>query len=219
MEFTLWLQVELNKRGWDQAELARRSGITKAQISRVLVGERSAGVDFCIAIARALGLPREEVFRARGWLLREPDEIVPAGTNSRIERLIKHINTLAPEVQELLADSFEGIVKLVDPEGFAQVLTGKEHINPKIFLSEFATKVSRVGGVDDTSEDTQVDLSIFPEEDREIIGQLQPPFQEYLAALLKQGEHRYLEAMNYAKSGVDAEMKRLQQSENTLKKS
>lgn len=115
MDFPVWLQSELNRRGWDQAELARRSGITKAQISRVMVGDRSAGVEFCIAVATALRISRDEVFRARGWLLRTSPSVVPPGTHPRIERVVEQINSLPMEIQETLSETFEGIVKLTVP--------------------------------------------------------------------------------------------------------
>ena len=39
-DFIDWLQQEMLNRGWNQAELARRSGTTTAQISRVMTGEQ-----------------------------------------------------------------------------------------------------------------------------------------------------------------------------------
>lgn len=35
-EFGNWLQGELDKRGWRQAELARRAGVTRAGINGIL---------------------------------------------------------------------------------------------------------------------------------------------------------------------------------------
>ncbi|HEX2951375.1 MAG TPA: helix-turn-helix transcriptional regulator [Armatimonadota bacterium] len=67
-EFANWLQDQLTQRGWDQAELARRGNISPAQVTRIMSGERRAGPDACRAIARALQLPPEEVFRQAGLL-------------------------------------------------------------------------------------------------------------------------------------------------------
>ncbi len=38
------------------------------QLLHIINGTREAGAEACIAIAYALGYPREEVFRARGLL-------------------------------------------------------------------------------------------------------------------------------------------------------
>lgn len=70
-DFTNWLTYELKLRGWDQAELARRSGVTTAQISRIITGERKTGPEVSRKIARALHLPPEEVFRQAGLLPRQ----------------------------------------------------------------------------------------------------------------------------------------------------
>jgi transcriptional regulator with XRE-family HTH domain len=66
--FSNWLESELNQRNMTPAELARASGKAAAVISRVLNGERSAAPDTLEAIARALKLPPETVFRAAGLL-------------------------------------------------------------------------------------------------------------------------------------------------------
>jgi transcriptional regulator with XRE-family HTH domain len=66
--FSNWLESELKQRNMTPAELARASGKAAAVISRVLNGERSAAPDTLEAIARALKLPPETVFRAAGLL-------------------------------------------------------------------------------------------------------------------------------------------------------
>lgn len=67
-EFADWLRLELQQRGWDQAELARRSQTTTALISRMLSGERHPGAVVARRLARALHLPPEELFRRAGLL-------------------------------------------------------------------------------------------------------------------------------------------------------
>ena len=74
ISFGDWLRQKIEKRGWDQSELARRTGLAHGQISRFISGSRHPGPNPCIAIADALGLSREEVFRARGWLLSDQKE-------------------------------------------------------------------------------------------------------------------------------------------------
>lgn len=66
--FSTWLLRELNLRGWTQAELARRAGVSRTAISDVISEKHSAGFDLCVAIANAMNLPPETVFRAAGLL-------------------------------------------------------------------------------------------------------------------------------------------------------
>lgn len=66
--FADWLENELVKREISQAELARRAGVTRSAINGVLTGYRGIGVEMCNGIAKALGIPPDEVFRAAGFL-------------------------------------------------------------------------------------------------------------------------------------------------------
>jgi transcriptional regulator with XRE-family HTH domain len=66
--FIDWLRNELRERGWTQAELARRSGISPAHITKALNGERGFGEQSIRAIANAFNLPAEHVFRMAGVL-------------------------------------------------------------------------------------------------------------------------------------------------------
>lgn len=66
--FSEWLENQLKIRGWTQADLVKASRVTSAQISRILNGTRDPGPDVCNAIARALVIPPETVFRAAGLL-------------------------------------------------------------------------------------------------------------------------------------------------------
>lgn len=66
--FAEWLQRGMDVRGWSQAELARRSGVTRGAINGVMTGARGPGAELCNAIAHAFGLPPETVFRAAGLL-------------------------------------------------------------------------------------------------------------------------------------------------------
>lgn len=80
-EFKEWVEQEMQKRGWKQAELARAGGMDPVTLNRILNMERKAGPDSCSAIARALGLPAEEVYRRAGLLPKLPDE------NSTLRRI------------------------------------------------------------------------------------------------------------------------------------
>jgi transcriptional regulator with XRE-family HTH domain len=105
MDFISWLQSELDTRGWEQGEIAKRAQaggftLSATQVSRILNGTREAGPDACIAIAYALGLPREEVFRARGWLRRTAEQTFPPGTKQEYIALIEGLERLPIEAHE-----------------------------------------------------------------------------------------------------------------------
>jgi len=68
IDFAEWLRETIEARGWNQNKLAQVSGISAAQIGRIMSGERQAGPDACRAFADALGLPPEIVFRRAGLL-------------------------------------------------------------------------------------------------------------------------------------------------------
>lgn len=68
IEFTDWLRKQLSDYGWTQADLAAKSGVSPAQIARVLSGERGLGMQSMSAIAKAMRIPPEEVFIAAGLL-------------------------------------------------------------------------------------------------------------------------------------------------------
>lgn len=76
IDFPAWLQKELNDRGWTQADLSRFSNLSTAAISRMMTGARGIGPDACLAIANALRIPPEIVFRAAGLLPPKPDDEV-----------------------------------------------------------------------------------------------------------------------------------------------
>lgn len=87
--------------------------IAQNSVSRILSGERQAGPDACIAIAYGLGIPREEVFRARGWLLREPEEIVEPNAAPWLRSLARAANELPEELQEPLFHAWEAMLEAV----------------------------------------------------------------------------------------------------------
>ncbi len=75
--FSDWLFFELQQRDMSQADLARASGITRGGISNLLNQVRKPDPDTCIAIAKALKLAPETVFRAAGMLPPPPPDEPP----------------------------------------------------------------------------------------------------------------------------------------------
>lgn len=94
MKFSDWLFTQINAKGWSQAELAARAGVTRTAISDVLSQRRNPGHELCNAIARALNLPPETVFRAAGLL-----PPVPPDTGYD-EQILHLLHQLPPEEQK-----------------------------------------------------------------------------------------------------------------------
>ncbi len=67
-KFGDWLQSQLDKKRWSQADLAKNAHISRGTLSNILSGTRGVGEDTITAIAHALKLPPETVFRAAGIL-------------------------------------------------------------------------------------------------------------------------------------------------------
>lgn len=74
MEFTEWLQQELESRQWSGSELARRAKVSQASVSLVLNGQRQPGTDFCDAVASAFRMSSEVVYRRAGLLPPAPKQ-------------------------------------------------------------------------------------------------------------------------------------------------
>jgi len=67
-EFGAWLLREMDKRGWNASELARRAGVSASNVSTIISGVKQPGFDFCVKTAPPLGYPPEMVLRAAGLL-------------------------------------------------------------------------------------------------------------------------------------------------------
>lgn len=117
MDFPKWLQAQLDERGWLQSDLARHATmagykLSSGQLSYILSGERGAGPEACIAIAYALGISRDEVFRARGWLLREAEPVVPPSTAPEVANVARRLQALPANERAQVAQVIEGILNL-----------------------------------------------------------------------------------------------------------
>lgn len=95
--FSDWLNQELKKRGWSQADLARASGKDSAVISNITNGRRGVGVELCRVIAEALKIPPETVLRAAGHL-----PPVPKKTEREEELLFLYRSFSEKEKEELI---------------------------------------------------------------------------------------------------------------------
>jgi transcriptional regulator with XRE-family HTH domain len=106
-EISEWITSEINKRGWSQADLAHRMGFSPGQVSHVITGQRKPSPEFLDALARALKVQPEAVFRAAGLLPPEKQiEVDP-----RLDKLNAMLSTLSEEEQEEVLDMVEVFIR------------------------------------------------------------------------------------------------------------
>lgn len=107
-QFIAWIQDEMDKRGWKQAELARRANMAPSQVARVMTGDRGAGMEFYKGVARAFRISIEEVLRTAG--------VLPAITSkdTTVTRLIERLERLPPHMRTAVLQAWEASVTLAD---------------------------------------------------------------------------------------------------------
>ena len=108
-ELARWIQAELDARQWDQADLVRRSSgaLSGAQLSRVLSGERNAGLDFMLGVAKGFGVPNEAVLRVVGVLS-------PLAGTDRVTELLERCARLPEHWREFVLTSWEGALLVAE---------------------------------------------------------------------------------------------------------
>lgn len=92
--FSPWILEQLESRDWSQADLARRAGLSRTAISDVISGNANAGYALCMAVARALELPPENVLRKAELLPPNPD------VDEEIEKILHEVEKLPKSDQE-----------------------------------------------------------------------------------------------------------------------
>lgn len=94
--FSEWLQKKLDDKGWQQVDLAKRSGVSTSQISRAMSGQRGLSEYSLNRIAAALNVSPEETFRAVGFLQK-------VGVNKEYQDQLMHlVGQLTDEDKERL---------------------------------------------------------------------------------------------------------------------
>jgi len=104
-QFQEWIESELNNRGWRPADLANKAGLSQTALSNVLNGHRNPGPAFCRAVAKALVVSPESVFRLADILPPIPDNEI------REEKILYALNQLSSTAQDLAIAAVEGMIK------------------------------------------------------------------------------------------------------------
>ena len=107
--FSEWLLREIEARGLTYSDVARQGKISHARVSQVLAGELP-GKRFCLAIAKALQIPAETVFREAGLLppVPEPD--------AALENALYLFRRLTVADQERILAMMRALVELSEAE-------------------------------------------------------------------------------------------------------
>lgn len=90
VEFSVWLQKQMDGRGWGQADLANRAGINRQVVWGYLNRRKKPSEDILIKIANALEIPPQEILRAAGVL---PTESNHDAITEAIVHLIGDLDT------------------------------------------------------------------------------------------------------------------------------
>lgn len=96
-KFVIWLNQQVDERGWTFNELGRRAGLSSGHISMVTTERQNPGYDFCIKVANALDEPPEKVLRIAGLL-----PPLPTGDNVTLQELSDVIRRLPRHKQREL---------------------------------------------------------------------------------------------------------------------
>jgi transcriptional regulator with XRE-family HTH domain len=110
-----WLNSELNNRDWSQSKLAREAGIDSGYVNRIISGDRKAGIEACIGIAKAFDMSIDRVVRAL-----RPSEF-PARTEESINLVEANqlFSQLTEDEQKMLLTQMRALVKKHDTRSLA----------------------------------------------------------------------------------------------------
>jgi transcriptional regulator with XRE-family HTH domain len=92
--FNTWLLEKLKEKDWSQADLARRSGLTRGAVSNYVNG-RTPDEQSLRKIAKAFSVPPENVFRAAGLLPK-------SSSDPWTDELIYKIQQLDPSAKKMI---------------------------------------------------------------------------------------------------------------------
>jgi transcriptional regulator with XRE-family HTH domain len=94
--FNMWVDNELEIKGWSLRELSRRCGVSQPHLSLIKSGDRSVTWDVVAAVSKAFGIRPETGFRLVGLLppsksrFDELNEIISILSDDDIAEIIKY---------------------------------------------------------------------------------------------------------------------------------
>jgi integrase len=153
--FSDWLENEIQRRDWKPADVASKAGISRGSVSNILSGLRQPGPDVCRAIAHALQVEEEEVFRRAGLLSPIPLAVaqerealrifrsLPADVRAIVFKIMHSLNTDLP-VQHLESPLYVIAEENADYDPADRA--GVPDAHPHRFRHTFAVQFLKNGG-------------------------------------------------------------------------
>ena len=93
-----WVGDEMNARGWNRSELARRAHVSRGTISNILNGMRGIGVDVAEKLANAFDVPPSLVMKKAGIIAERVSE------SDEKEEIFGLFTQLSPEERDEIRD-------------------------------------------------------------------------------------------------------------------
>lgn len=110
--FGQWLQRQVQRRQWSQAELSRRAGVSGTSISHWIAGRTIPDTESCDKLAEALFLSRDEVMARAGLrpVEHEDSEVVREfmGLLRRIDWTPDRVNSVRAILSGMAAFALDG---------------------------------------------------------------------------------------------------------------
>ncbi len=100
-----WLENEMNDRGWRPVDLANKARISRGSLSNIINDLRRPGPDICRAIANALQVPPEKVFRQAGLLPPKPE------TEEKLEEAMHLFQQLGEDQRKYVLQTLRALAK------------------------------------------------------------------------------------------------------------
>lgn len=123
MALAQWLRTQMHARELSHNELARRSGVPGATITRIVRGGHVPRPATLHTLADFFGVERNQVLELAG-VMRLPD--LPADVPPDLRDLIRRLDRLSPADRRVALDQIEGLLGLIEsiradqrPEGAA----------------------------------------------------------------------------------------------------
>jgi len=109
-EFSKWLEDELYHRRWTQAELVRKTGLSRGGVSLLVNAMTRPNPETCIMIARAFNIPPDIPLKRAGYLEGRKDSASPTidEANFKLELLPEKYQKLVVEYIEFLLHKRNG---------------------------------------------------------------------------------------------------------------
>lgn len=104
LEFGKWLRGKIEDKKMKQGEAARKAGISRVHLARILSGDTGYSHYTIEAIAKGLNLNLEETLRRAGF--------APAAADTEVPVEFVRFKELPPEAQEIIRKHIEALAEI-----------------------------------------------------------------------------------------------------------